>query len=57
MVPSGHDQFGVGEGSANDLKRLNHELKPFVGSPFAERQDAMLWIAASGKVGILRSAR
>lgn len=39
------------------MKRLNHELKTFVGSPFAEGEDAVLGIAAPGKVRVFRSAR
>jgi hypothetical protein len=57
MIPSGDDQLGVGQGCAHNLERLNHQLEPFVSSPFAEGQYAVLWVAAPGKVRILGSAR
>jgi hypothetical protein len=57
MVPSGDYQFGIGRGGAHDLEGFNHELKPFVSSPLAESENAMLGIAAAGKIGIFGPAR
>jgi hypothetical protein len=57
MVPSADDQPGVWQGGGHNLVGLDHELEPFVGSPFAECQDAVLRVAAPGKIRIFGSAR
>jgi hypothetical protein len=55
MVATSDDQLGVGQGLGNNVKRFDHEFEPFVCSPFAEGQNAVLGIAAPGKIRILRS--
>jgi hypothetical protein len=54
MVASANDQLRIGHGLRKQVEGLNHQLEPLVGSPFAESENAMLRIAAPGKIGILR---
>jgi len=56
MIAAADDQLGVRQSGSHKLERLSHELKPFVRSPFAEGQDAVLRIAASSEVRILGPA-
>jgi hypothetical protein len=56
MIAAGDDEPCIRQSFGNDVEGLDHEFQPLVGSPFAERQDAMLRIAAAGKIRILRSA-
>lgn len=57
MIAAGNDQPCVRQGFGDDVERLDHEFQPFICSPFTESQDAMLRIAAPGKIRILWSAR
>jgi len=57
MISTSNHQLRVRQGIAHDLKRFNHQLEPFVGSPFSECEDAVLWIASAGEIGIFRTAR
>jgi hypothetical protein len=54
MIAPADDQRGVGHGFGNALKRFDHELQPFVCSPFAEGKNAVLGITAAGEIGIFR---
>jgi hypothetical protein len=57
MISTADDQLGAGQGRFDDLERLNHEFKPFVGSPFAKGEDSVRGITAPGKIRVFRSAR
>ncbi len=57
MIAATDHQFRMGKRGLDNLERLNHQLKPLVGSPLAESQDALFRISAPGKVGIFRPAR
>jgi hypothetical protein len=57
MITSANNQFGIGQACVHQLERLNHEFEPFVGSPLAEREDAVLRIASPGKIRIFRPSR
>jgi hypothetical protein len=57
MIATGNYQLRIRQGFYNDVECLDHEFEPLVSSPFSESQDAMLGIAAPGKIRILRSAR
>ncbi|MHB8217946.1 MAG: hypothetical protein ACYDDS_17885 [Candidatus Sulfotelmatobacter sp.] len=57
MVSPADHQLGVRQSCIHYLERLDHQLKPFIRSPFSERQYAVLWIAATGEIRILRPAR
>jgi hypothetical protein len=46
MIASAHNQFGIRQRSLHELERLDHQLKPLVGSPFSERQDAVFGVSA-----------
>jgi hypothetical protein len=54
MIPSSDDQSGMRKSSRDGFECFNHELQPFVGSPFSESENAVVWIAAPRKVGIFR---
>ena len=54
MVASANDQSGVWQGLRDRLKCIDHELEPFVSSPFTEGQNAMLGIAAPRKIRAFR---
>jgi hypothetical protein len=56
MISSTDEQLRIRQGLVHNLKRFNHELKPFVGSPFSESQDAMFGIATPGEIRIFRFA-
>ena len=56
MVAPSDDQPGIRQSFVHELKGFNHQLKPFVGSPFAESQNAMFKIAPAREIGILRCA-
>ena len=57
MIAATDHQLRIGQRGLDNLERLNHQLKPLVGSPLAESQDALFRISAPGKVGIFRPAR
>jgi len=57
MISSAHNQLGVRQRCTHNLERLNHQLKPFVRPPFSERQNSVLWIAATGEIRVFGSAR
>jgi hypothetical protein len=57
MIAPGDHQLRVRQGVGNNFERFSHELKPFVGSPFPECEDAMLRIAAPGKIRVFGPAR
>jgi hypothetical protein len=57
MVAAGDDQLRLGKSLGNQMEGFDHELQAFVSAPLAEREDAMLGIAAPGKVGIFGSLR
>ena len=57
MIASGDDQLCVRQSGHYELECLNHEFKAFIGSPFAESQDAVFRIAAACKIRIFRSSR
>jgi hypothetical protein len=50
MVPAADDQPGIGQDFCDQLKCINHQLKPFVGSPLAKGQNTVLGIAAPRKI-------
>jgi hypothetical protein len=54
MVSSGNNQPGMRQSSRDSLERFDHKLQPFVGSPFSEGENAMLWISPPAEVGIFR---
>jgi hypothetical protein len=43
MVASGNHELGFGPLCRDQMEGINHEFEPLVGSPFAERQNAMDW--------------
>lgn len=53
MVSTSDYQLGVGQGVVHNPKRFDHQFEPFIGSPFSEREDTVLGIAAPRKVGVL----
>jgi hypothetical protein len=57
MISPADHELGIRQRLVHNRKRLDHQLEPFVRSPLSEGQNAVLWIAAAGKVGILRAAR
>jgi len=57
MIAAGDDQLRIRQGFGDDVECLDHEFQPFIRSPLSESQDAMLGIAAAGKIRILRPAR
>ena len=57
MVSSADNQLGVRQSCIHNLERLNHQLEPFIRSPFSERQYAVLWIAATGEIRVFGPAR
>jgi hypothetical protein len=56
MVPSRDNEPGVRKRSRDGFERLDHQLEPFVSSPFSEGENAMLWVSAPGEVGVFRSS-
>jgi hypothetical protein len=52
VVSSRDNEPGLRESLGENVKRLNHEFKTLVGSPFAEGKNAMFGIAATGELGI-----
>jgi hypothetical protein len=57
MVSSAHHQAGRGQNLRDQLKRIDHQLEPFVGSPLPESQNAMLRVPAPGKIRALGFSR
>jgi hypothetical protein len=51
MVAAGNYQPGIGQLRRHDLERVDHEFEALIGSPLAERENAMFGIAAPRKVG------
>jgi hypothetical protein len=45
MIAAANNQFGMGQACVHQMERLNHKFEPFVGTPLAEREDAVLGIA------------
>jgi len=56
MISSGNDQLCIRHGSSHNLECLNHELEALVGSPFTERQNAVVRIATLREIRIFGSA-
>ena len=56
MVAAGYNQLRIRYGIGEERKRLDHEFEPLIGSPLAERENAVLRIAAAGKVRIFGSS-
>ena len=54
MVSPADHQPGIGQSLRNITKGFDHQLQAFVRSPLPEGQDAVLRIAAPGKIWILR---
>jgi hypothetical protein len=54
MVSSADHQPGIGQSLGNIAKGFDHQFQPLVRSPLPEGQNAVLRIAASGKIRILR---
>jgi hypothetical protein len=50
VVASRDHQLCTGQFGVDDLKGFDHQLKPLVGSPLAECENAMFGIAATAKV-------
>jgi hypothetical protein len=57
MVCSAHHQAGRGQDLGDQLKGIDHQLEPLVGSPLAKRQNAMLRVPAPGKIRALGFSR
>jgi hypothetical protein len=57
MVSPGNHQLGVRQLLSDEIKSLDHQLQTFVSSPLAERQNAVLWSSAPGKIRGFRPAR
>ena len=57
MVAAADDQLGAWHRVAHNPERINHEFEPLIGSPLAERKDAVLRIAAPRKVRVFGSSR
>jgi len=47
MITSRNDQFGVGQFSADQGKRLDHQLQALVSSPLAKSENAVRWTSAT----------
>ena len=47
MISAADDQLNVRHFLGKQLESFNHQLKPLIGSPFAEGKDAIRWISAS----------
>ncbi len=54
MVSSANHQPGIGQNLRNTAKGFDHQFQPLVCSPLPEGQNAVLRIAAPGKIRILR---
>ena len=50
MISAGNHKLGLGQSLCNLVEGLNHELETFVGSPFAERENAVDGISSSRKI-------
>jgi hypothetical protein len=57
MVGSAHHQAGGGQDLRDQLKRIDHQLEPLVGSPLAKSQNAMLRVPAPGEIRVLGFSR
>ncbi len=57
MISSTNHQSGVGQGFRNVIESFDHQLQPFISSPLAKSQDAMLWISPAREIRILGFAR
>ena len=57
MVAPGDNQLGCRQRLGEALEGLDHEFQALVRSPLAECQNAMLRIAAPGKIRIFRPSR
>jgi hypothetical protein len=53
VIAASNDQFRIRQDFRHQLECVNHQLKPFVSPPFAKGQNAMVRIAAPGKIRTL----
>jgi len=56
MISAGDDQLRVRQYVGDSLKSIDHEFEALVGSPLAERQNAVLRIAAAGESRVFGSS-
>ena len=57
MISAGNHEFRLGQLRSNRIEGLDHKLEPFVGSPFAEGQNAVDRCTTSREVGEFRPSR
>ncbi len=56
MVRSGNHQLGFGYLGSNQIECLDHEFETFIGSPFAESENAVDGSSTSREIGELGPA-
>ena len=57
MIPACDDQLHIGQLLRDQVERLDHEFKSFVGSPFSEGQNPMNRIPTAREIREFRPAR
>ena len=57
MVAACDDELGIRHPVRQQIESLHHQLKPLIGSPLAESENALIGISATGKIGELGTAR
>lgn len=57
MIAAGNDELRIWQALGNRSEGFDHQLQPFVGSPFAKGENAMFRIAAPRKIRVLGAMR